>query len=494
MFPSGSYTSATTHHPLYSKHLPIFRKITEANTRQLHTHSGCSITNSWLTDSTVLMTLFAILKNQPESNSLQFAFEHNKISLMNTTITAMPANQIPTGLVFHLETNNPNRLHVRIVHVAKGMDLFEHLDTIQKQPHLKDLKHVSLALQENRYHKIRVYFWENKLLVVTNIYTWELLRKLIALLPRISPLFTMTPFLEELLRAFGTNDYNTWTTLFTTWFITQKFHLIQLKTDLIRLINSRQERRLTTLQDNINGAQRDIRENENYLLDVYTRLQNYQQDLYNLQLQPDLNAEEFFDYLQHHKQLTNIRVINDVLLHLNIVTPLIYYDKDALAAYYKRTNDTLAQATPRTRQLLHDIFIAQKYNLFTETSLYLDFAANEITRTENEHLQHTAPPQPHLMQLNCFGNNGRTIRKHLVDKKYIEAIEQTVAATQNINFVDTSAVRKLIGILNQWTESIPLASKPILQHPETLQMFSLTRALAPQDTPEEEIPTAELFD
>lgn len=107
--------------------------------------------------------------------------------------------------------------------------------------------------------------------------------------------------------------------------------------------------------------------------------------------------------------------------------------------------------------------------MFTETSVTLSFRDNTV-RANRDNARGTAIKQPHIMDYNCWGNNAPLIIKSLAEKDYIQALEQTIAATQNINFSDSIVIESFMNDLVNMKQGTPF-----IQNNETEKMLSLTQ-------------------
>ena len=61
-------------------------------------------------------------------------------------------------------------------------------------------------------------------------------------------------------------------------------------------------------------------------------------------------------------------------------------------------------------------------------------------------------PHPHIDGANCLGSNATQINRLMMERKYIEAIEQAVSATKNINFADSAIAPRLIQAIRTSTQ------------------------------------------
>ena len=61
-------------------------------------------------------------------------------------------------------------------------------------------------------------------------------------------------------------------------------------------------------------------------------------------------------------------------------------------------------------------------------------------------------PHPHIDSCACLGSNTAVINKLMMERKYLEAIEQAISATKNINFADSAIAPKLVQSIRTGTQ------------------------------------------
>lgn len=413
---------------------------------KIKSYSHYTDTSHWLRHPQIDMGILPILYYLKENTTL--FFEHTAKQYSQATLDRHIQDNTQLDIdLFHFtswgefpQTNQPG---IQFIHIKKGRDIFKILDT-----HHTDQKHISLGLQEDRNHKIRVYnnLHPNTYTIVTSRYNWLLVRKIIALLPILFPDIHQLPEeLKTLMRTFAGNNYELWLDYFNNWLISLNLKQKEIQTHLNYIVNLYKHRNIKQYTQNIASYQQTIRNYERTIEEAYQQLQQQMLALNALQNMKDNEATDLTDYILKHKYITNIEPATNGL-YMCICSPIIYYDEDAFLHLYNNHNSAIHNY-PQIAKLLGAIFKDNRFDIYFETGVHIDFYENKVI--EHIHpLQNKAPKQPHLHEFKCWGNNKSYITKALNNKNYINCIEQIVAATQNFNWVDSPVVNHLINDLN----------------------------------------------
>ncbi len=312
---------------------------------------------------------------------------------------------------------------------------------------IERLKVIEQTLQRNKLHVIRIYKSKRKLEIITSTIDQDFVQSIIAMVPTIFP------------EAFKPRNERTlcWDILKEVALKTDATKIQQLlqrytelnpilrdyeNTKIIRLMQQLSQQRTQAQQTRVRTDKDRWQAAENSAKEYYEIYMETLQTLSDMQANQDVSEDlkEFVDYIQHHKSVKEINVIDNMLL-LRIQTPLTQISEDALQHNYLRpTSDT-----PRTiKKLFQKTFLENTYEIWTEACLKLNIMTGTIERDANTPLTGTLFRQPHIMRYNCFGNHTQLIRARYDQKDYIGAFEQIIAATRNLNFTDGTVVSKCI--------------------------------------------------
>ena len=159
------------------------------------------------------------------------------------------------------------------------------------------------------------------------------------------------------------------------------------------------------------------------------------------------------DYFIYNKSLHLQEVGNDNLTFM-VTTYLDYFDQSVFdrfhanpsSYFYTKTNG-LAKDEETFKNLLLALY-------GDESSIRVRVCAEfELSLSGTLQPVHLSPrtanfphwlPHPHLDGASCLGSNTAQINQLMMERKYLEAIEQAVSATKNINFADSAIAPKLI--------------------------------------------------
>jgi hypothetical protein len=159
------------------------------------------------------------------------------------------------------------------------------------------------------------------------------------------------------------------------------------------------------------------------------------------------------DYFICNKCLHLISVQNEKLSYV-VTTYFDYFNQTVFETFIKTPNSYffkrasgLAKRPTEYKKLLNALFGDEpKLKVRTCAEFTLSLAGTLKCVKNSSHLTNFPNwfPHPHIDGSNCLGTNEHHINNMMMAKRYIDAIEQTVAAVKNINFSDSSIAEKLI--------------------------------------------------
>jgi hypothetical protein len=357
-------------------------------------------------------------------------------------------------------------VNIHIVEITRNKtDFFNALDVHSDT--YPDNKGLSVLMQEDRYHKIRICCntEQNTYYIFTSKMNYNLGRKITAILPKLLKCVTTDKDLE-LLKAYAGDNPENWFA-----FIKQAYaaHLAQ---GLERFQNKLETFGKDLNKKNINFYTANIaRINENIIVRIneldrlYKELETSQHILFGIQNEVNENFTEFIDYILKHPALKYLEIINSEYIKFWVTTPLNYYDLDAFKMIQRNKNSALNTYSETFIDLMCKVFIENTFTIWTESVFVINFTQGYIGPSHSHHTgnlsgqtRNYAVWQPHVVpeRYHCWGNNLPHINKALHDKKYIPAWEQIIAATQNINFTDTTVVNDFWYRINNDQKNLPL--------------------------------------
>lgn len=389
--------------------------------------------------------LFAILHQQPDT-ILQF--EQRALTCSSHDIADLKLQDIiPSPIKESTRAREYNPEHIGFILILShkfNQQLFPALDKIKP-----DEKAISMIFQESVNHRVRVYKEANGYCyrILTNQWTWDMARKFIALMPRLFPHLQVSDEVHELCKLFGGTDFETWHNAYNAW-ITKICPSTKIlsREGIERLFKQILAREINNLTRMLEKTNLDIHTYERTLATLYRTAQDYKEKLFH-QRNKTLFSDEFIEYIQKNKAIVKCRPDPDSNgFRLLIRTSLNYYDQNAFDAIANNPRSDLNK-NPEKSMLLKAIYSnTPSLELWTDTwcRVKLTEAKCERFLTNNYKLL----PQPHIYAANCWGDNRSYIEKALIQGEYINAIEQIIAATKNLNWFDGAITSWLLDAIS----------------------------------------------
>lgn len=392
-----------------------------------------------------LSQLFAILYQQP---NIMLHFEQRALTCSSHDITALKTHDIipyPIEESTHAWDYNPEHIGFILVLSNKfNQQLFPALDKIKP-----DEKAISMIFQESVNHRVRVYKEADGYCyrILTNQWSWDMARKLIALMPRLFPHLQISNEVHELCKLFGGTDFEAWANTYNAWItkVRPSIKIINREDieQLCRHILAKQVHNLTKRLDETNS---EINNYEQALTTLYRTAQSLKERIYH-QNNKVLFNDEFIEYIQKNKAIVKCRP-DPALdgLRLLIRTSLNYYDQNAFDTIANNPRSDLNR-TPEKSMLFKAIYSSTpSLELWTDTWCKVNLTENKCERVTGNNYK--LLPQPHIFAANCWGDNRNYIQKALTQGEYINAIEQIIAATKNLNWFDNTIINWLLNAIS----------------------------------------------
>lgn len=210
-------------------------------------------------------------------------------------------------------------------------------------------------------------------------------------------------------------------------------------------------------QDQYDRLVQDIRERERLLSEDYAKLATTNEAIALWKTKVSENDDSVLNFFNQHKD--ELRVFSfyndgyDKSLKYVISSTIEYYDDEEFRKIYQNTRSYFwdASAGDFVRKVLKGLFLDHKGTLRTQcvfkltnlTSLMPE--RNQIDPT----LSLTHFPHPHLVSYACLGNNRQYIEKFLTEGQWDMAIEQSIAASKNLNFSDSTVITSMMNTIFQ---------------------------------------------
>ncbi len=370
------------------------------------------------------------------------------------------------GLDLRIEFAASNE-RINIVHVTKNAHrVFNRLGVEYNN---FELKGVSLSLQNDAKHTIRVYQKDDKITVFTTDMNWTITRRLIALYPILFSI-EMPDNIKEIFKAFGGSDYNVWYALMTAHYKTLNLHLIAMEKELTKYFAQTVTQVQNKLQNRTDTYKTNIEDYTKSIAQAYQDLRKAEAEIAYLILNPKTQGEDEKQFLLNNRQITAIRTLkygSQTFLQLNIIAPLIHYDADALGTLLKSSSHKLNGTAERIKPLFEGMREG-RFIMNVENVVSIDHRGDNRPHAESRdgdwgrYFQTNFPANPHLERFNCWGSNEPHIMKAIKNNDLIGAVSQMIGAVYNLNVLDSTVFNHFLDKIKDIHDSSQNTSQCIL--------------------------------
>lgn len=210
---------------------------------------------------------------------------------------------------------------------------------------------------------------------------------------------------------------------------------------------------INSLEAESQRVKKDIVDYEKAVAEKYDKLAILCENINALSNLPEGEDEEFYKFFKRHSQLSIYRV--DVnrnnggkMLFYQILDTLEFYDVDEFDRMYNNKTSILytnTHSSDELREFFYNIFKLEKGRIRVNSIFKLQNLSS-ITPAQGIDVETTPNSirHPHLYHFGCLGGNQTYIQNYMAEGNWDLAIEQTIAATKNINFGDTTVFGKFI--------------------------------------------------
>jgi hypothetical protein len=261
--------------------------------------------------TTSIQQLMAMLKNLDHLfiNMGHVAYANNDVEYYTPT----GPNQFPSGVSEFTTEDTDNWL--QFIEIQRSASILNKVDAYNK-----DERAISLMLQENIHHKVRVYKNEsgNQILVISNKITSTLVRRVIALMPKLWPKREYNPCIDtpeyaKILEFFTKDnateeEYTAWDTITSAWInASPAIEQYQLKI-FADALNSRVRNRMVVVQRNYDTYQAQYTSYMNNLSSCIKNMEQAANELIGLRTNTAIFGKEILDYIKTIKPSKPIRL------------------------------------------------------------------------------------------------------------------------------------------------------------------------------------------
>lgn len=415
-FVHGTYTEATIKYALEKTIKDFDIYVSSYNTSNVR----------WIADDLnyMLLALFAHLTKKT------FQFYHRKISIKDSDVDSFNK---PYSNMCSPQYDKDYKINVW--HIVNGFT------KIREITGYEDIEAAAYILKYDDKHIIRVIKTStDEVHILTSKYDWDLIRKIIALIPKI---FTEieTPELTPALIKLGSGCLDEAYEIIDEIYKASKFEETFLINKFNTLKKGLTENKIKSIKDSIERERNKISQYEEAISAMYENILDFSKTLFALENTNSDYIEEYLDYLVHNKTITVLNV-TDKSITLDIVAPIRYFDSDVMRKYFE-SNASFIQNNPFNKWLMEKLFISCEIQLYTQVNVILSFDRPDVCRDSYADYMNYIP-HPHLARFNCWGNNKALIVRAISECDYIGATEQIIASAFNLNLLDLTVVTELL--------------------------------------------------
>lgn len=228
----------------------------------------------------------------------------------------------------------------------------------------------------------------------------------------------------------------------------EKSRSLFIRGSLSGYFNRTRDKRIKTLEDNMNDVSRDI---DNYtcrLSGLYADLDRIRTDLCGLKMVKNASSESIIKFFEEHKQITLISYDEDSGdITYGVDETLEFFDDDEVEDVIDNDDSFLYNCGDTTIDVFKAIFRDKKgvFRVNTEFTLGVGSLVRPVRHIS---FIEDAMPQPHLYFYGCSGGNDKYYAEFAKRGEWDMAIEQSIAATKNVNFGDVTVSERMM----EWIE------------------------------------------
>ena len=274
-----------------------------------------------------------------------------------------------------------------------------------------------------------------------------------------SSLFRVLPWYFEggmsddetaLFKSISKGDAETFNSIINNLCAPYDFKSSRFKKTLIGWNDGYRKKQIATLQNNIKSLHNSVTDYQQNIERCLRDIEMSSTNLLALQAQGNSADDSVYKFFMSHSNIvihkTTLGSGEGNVMEYAVLDTIEYYDSDAFLRLYKNTGSSIGGADENVKKILYAVFADNKgvfkvESMFKLTNLSsLNVMRHSRTgKYEKTHLAH-----PHLVHYGCLGGNSSYISNFLQQGNWDMAIEQSVAATKNINFGDAVVISQFV--------------------------------------------------
>lgn len=258
---------------------------------------------------------------------------------------------------------------------------------------------------------------------------------------------------KNLFKAINSNDGKAFAKIINDLCAAYDFKDARLKKSLIGWNDGRRKRQIKILKNNAGKTLQRIESHQQDITKLLNELDTYNVNLLALQAQEDSTDDSVYKFFINHPNIVVLDITpgcdDGNVMEYCVLETLEYYDRDEFLRVYNNKNSNIGCADNDVREILFAIFgLGESRGAFRVESMFrlTNLSGLNVLRNSRSHqYDNTYLPHPHLVTYGCLGGNSKYITEYMQQGNWDLAIEQSIAATKNINFGDSTVVGSFVG-------------------------------------------------
>ena len=203
------------------------------------------------------------------------------------------------------------------------------------------------------------------------------------------------------------------------------------------------QNQISDLRDEVECISDSIEEYSRYLSDRYTALDKVKIQLDALENLTATPSSDLFDFFKNRK---NIMIINvtDSEIKYSVLDTLEFYDEDEFNKICSNSGSYLRRiCNDDDLKVLKSIFVERK-GIFVTNAVFSLTSMRRVSMHRGATNESNALPHPHIVFYGCGGGNDSYYEQYASSGDWDLAIDQSICATKNLNFGDSTVVSKMV--------------------------------------------------
>ena len=253
---------------------------------------------------------------------------------------------------------------------------------------------------------------------------------------------------KNLFKAINDKDENAFTQIINNLCANYDFKGTRFKRALVGWNDGYRKRQIATLKDNAERTLVNIANYQSEIDKMLNSLSEYNVNILALQAQEDSADDSVYRFFMNHRNIvicnTRLGTSNGNILDYSVLETIEFFDRDEFLRVYNNKSSNIGCAPQDVRDIMYAIFgleegkgVFRVESMFQLTNLS---SLGVLSHHRSQEYNYTHLSHPHLVNYGCLGANKKYITDFMQQGNWDMAIEQSVAATKNINFGDLTVV------------------------------------------------------